>query len=638
MRLSLHEIEKLTKLNQVCLVAQKRLAKGLKLNVPETVALIASQTIELAREGSYSVAMLMSLGKEMLGTANVLPGVDFIVDEVQVEATFDDGTKLVTIHNPICNLFGNLNYALHGSFLPVPKDSIFESSVLDTYSKYCKRPGEVICPPGCIEINEGRNALHLEVTNRSDRPIQVGSHYHFIESNPNLSFDRIKSYGMRLNILAGTATRFEPGERKTVSLVEIGGTREISGGNNIATGKVVDLDADVAYSQRLSDVLRERKFMNEETANKKRKMGDTDHSNHPKVSREAYAKMYGPTTGDIVRLADTELFVMIEKDYTVYGDECKFGGGKVLRDGMGQASGVPLELQLDTVITNAVIIDHSGIYKADIGIKNGFIKNIGKAGNPQTMNGMDGDFSDMIVGVNTEVIAGEGCIVTAGGMDAHVHFICPDICHQAVSSGLTTLLGGGTGPSAGTSATTCTPGPFHMKMMMQATDTFPLNFGFTGKGNSSSEVGLVDIIEAGAVGLKLHEDWGTTPSTIDACLSVAEKYDVQVTIHTDTLNESCNVEHCVAAFKGRSIHTYHTEGAGGGHAPDIIKVCSLPNVIPSSTNPTRPLTVNTIDEHLDMLMVCHHLSKVSALTTHVYTRSIYLFPTYAVSSCKRPIV
>ncbi|CAN5482263.1 urease subunit alpha [soil metagenome] len=323
-----------------------------------------------------------------------------------------------------------------------------------------------------------------------------------------------------------------------------------------------------------------------------------------KMPRSAYADMFGPPTGDRVRLGDTSLVLKVERDLTHYGDECKFGGGKVLREGMGQAAGVSQKDALDCVITNALIVDYTGIYKADIGIKNGMIAGIGKAGNPDVMAGVT---MGMIVGVTTEVIAGEGQIVTAGGIDAHIHFICPQQANEAIAAGLTTMIGGGTGPAVGTCATTCTPGAFYMEMMLQATDTLPLNFGFTGKGNTSKPQGLAEQIIAGAVGLKLHEDWGTTPAAIDTCLTVAEQYDVQVTIHTDTLNESCFVEDSIAAFKGRTIHTYHSEGAGGGHAPDILRVCGEMNVLPSSTNPTRPFTVNTLDEHLDMLMVCHHL-------------------------------
>lgn len=323
-----------------------------------------------------------------------------------------------------------------------------------------------------------------------------------------------------------------------------------------------------------------------------------------KMKRTHYAEMFGPTTGDKVRLADTSLVLEVEKDFTAYGDECKFGGGKVIREGMGQAAGVGADQALDCVITNALVVDYTGIYKADIGIKNGLIAGIGKAGNPDVMAGVT---RGMIVGVTTEVIAGEGRITTAGGLDTHIHFICPQQAYEAIAAGLTTMVGGGTGPAVGSCATTCTPAPNYIREMLRAVDALPLNFGFTGKGNTAKSAGLADQIKAGAIGLKLHEDWGTTPAAIDCCLAVADDHDVQVTIHTDTLNESTFVEGTIAAFKGRTIHTYHSEGAGGGHAPDIIRICGEPNVLPSSTNPTKPYTVNTIDEHLDMLMVCHHL-------------------------------
>jgi urease subunit alpha len=320
------------------------------------------------------------------------------------------------------------------------------------------------------------------------------------------------------------------------------------------------------------------------------------------IGRGAYAAMFGPTTGDRLRLADTELVIEIESDRTIYGEEVKFGGGKVIRDGMGQSQATRAQGAVDTVITNAVILDHWGIVKADIGISDGRIAGIGKAGNPDVQPGVD-----IVVGPGTEVIAGEGKIVTAGGIDSHIHMICPQQAEDALYSGVTTMLGGGTGPAAGTSATTCTPGPWHLARIIQAAEAIPVNLGFFGKGNASDPRALIEMVEAGACGLKLHEDWGTTPAAIDCCLSVAEQLDIAVAIHTDTLNESGFVEDTIAAFKGRNIHAFHTEGAGGGHAPDIIKVCGLPNVLPSSTNPTRPYTVNTIDEHLDMLMVCHHL-------------------------------
>jgi urease subunit alpha len=319
------------------------------------------------------------------------------------------------------------------------------------------------------------------------------------------------------------------------------------------------------------------------------------------ISRRAYAEMYGPTVGDRVRLGDTDLLIQIERDHTVYGEEVKFGGGKVIRDGMGQSQRAGADVA-DTVITNAVIVDATGIIKADVGLKNGRILGIGKAGNPDVQPGVD-----VIIGPGTEIIAGEGCLLTAGGIDTHVHFISPQQCEEALCSGVTTMIGGGTGPAAGTNATTCSPGPWNVARMLQAADALPLNLGFLGKGNASRPEALVEQVLAGCLGLKLHEDWGTTPAAIDCCLSVAEQYDVQVAIHTDTLNESGFVEDTLAAFKGRAIHTYHTEGAGGGHAPDIIKACGVPHVLPSSTNPTRPYTINTIDEHLDMLMVCHHL-------------------------------
>lgn len=323
-----------------------------------------------------------------------------------------------------------------------------------------------------------------------------------------------------------------------------------------------------------------------------------------RITRAAYAQMYGPTVGDKVRLADTELFIEVEKDFTVHGEEVKFGGGKVIRDGMGQSQVARAEGAVDTVITNALVVDAlAGIVKADIGLKDGRIAAIGKAGNPDTQGGVT-----IIIGPGTEIIAGEGKILTAGGFDAHIHFICPQQIEEALMSGITTMLGGGTGPAHGTLATTCTPGPWHMARMIQSFDAFPMNIGLSGKGNASRPAALEEMVLAGACSLKLHEDWGTTPAAIDCCLSVADDYDVQVMIHTDTLNESGFVENTVAAIKGRTIHAFHTEGAGGGHAPDIIKVCGLPNVIPSSTNPTRPYTLNTLAEHLDMLMVCHHLS------------------------------
>ncbi|CAN1313429.1 URE [Linum perenne] len=594
MKLTPREVEKLG-LHNAGFLAQKRLARGLKLNYTESVALIASQILEFVRDGDKSVAELMDVGKQLLGRRQVLPAVPNLLHSVQVEGTFPDGTKLITVHDAIACENGDLQLALHGSFLPVPSIDKFPGI------EEAEFPGEIIYGNGSITLNPGRKAVILKVINTGDRPVQVGSHYHFIETNPYLLFDRLKSLGMRLNISAGTATRFEPGECKSVVLVSIGGQKVIRGGNGIIDGSVSDTS-----NATVLETITARGFGHKEEANASEGITGEDPAFTTVVSREAYANMYGPTTGDKVRLGDTNLYAEIERDFAVFGDECVFGGGKVIRDGMGQSAGhLPVD-SLDTVITNAVIIDYSGIYKADIGIRGGRIAAIGKAGNPDVM---DSVHSDMIIGVNTEVIAGEGMIITAGAIDCHVHFICPQLAHEAISSGITTLIGGGTGPADGTRATTCTPAASHMKLMLQSTDDLPLNFGFTGKGNAAKPEELHDIIKAGAMGLKLHEDWGTTPAAIDNCLAVADEYDVQVNIHTDTLNESGFVEHTIAAFKGRTIHTYHSEGAGGGHAPDIIKVCGVKNVLPSSTNPTRPFTSNTIDEHLDMLMVCHHLDK-----------------------------
>uniref|UniRef100_A0A0E0F549 Urease n=1 Tax=Oryza meridionalis TaxID=40149 RepID=A0A0E0F549_9ORYZ len=545
MKLVQREAEKLA-LHNAGFLAQKRLARGLRLNYTEAVALIAAQILEFVRDGDRTVTDLMDLGKQLLGRRQVLPAVPHLLETVQ--------------------------YLHLKSFLRL---------VWTTFLA---------------------KALTLKVVNKADRPIQIGSHYHFIEANPYLVFDRQRAYGMRLNIPAGTAVRFEPGDAKTVTLVSIGGRKVIRGGNGIADGAV--------NRSQLNEVMEKviaNGFGHEDYPDSSEGIiGDGTHDYS--VDHEKYASMYGPTTGDKIRLGDTDLFAEIEKDYAIYGDECIFGGGKVLRDGMGQSAGYPASDCLDTVVTNAVVIDYTGIYKADIGIKGGLIVAIGKAGNPDVMD-MDGVNEEMIVGVNTEVIAAEGMIVTAGGIDCHVHFICPQLAEEAIASGITTLVGGGTGPAHGTCATTCTPSPSHMKLMLQSTDELPINMGFTGKGNTTKPDGLAEIIKAGAMGLKLHEDWGSTPAAIDNCLSVAEAFDIQVNIHTDTLNESGCVEHTIAAFKDRTIHTYHSEGAGGGHAPDIIKVCGVKNVLPSSTNPTRPFTLNTVDEHLDMLMVCHHLDR-----------------------------
>ena len=481
------------------------------------------------------------------------------------------------------------------------------------------KAGEYKIKAGEMILNAGRSVQTIEVVNTGDRPIQIGSHYHFYEVNDALSFDREATKGYRLNILSGTAVRFEPGQAREVELVAIAGKREVYGFAGRVMGPV-DIKRTGSTSQKLID-------------------------------RRIHAEHFGPTTGDKVRLADTNLWLEVEYDLTSQidhdidtdkthsldsnvdsilisgsendslkssesnpqssanvsiGEEVKFGGGKVIRDGMGQSQLLANEVA-DTIITNALIVDYTGIYKADVAIKDGRISGIGKAGNPDIQPGVT-----LPIGAATEIIAGEGKILTAGGIDTHIHFIAPQQCETALMSGVTTMFGGGTGPAQGTLATTCTPGPYHIQSMLKATDSLPMNIGLLGKGNVSLPQPIVEQIEAGAVGLKLHEDWGTTPQAIDNCLSIADEYDVQVAIHTDTLNESGYLESTLGAFKERCIHTFHTEGAGGGHAPDILKAIGQSHVLPSSTNPTRPFTVNTIDEHLDMLMVCHHLSPAIA--------------------------
>ncbi|EOD47857.1 putative urease protein [Neofusicoccum parvum UCRNP2] len=586
MQLSPKELDKLV-VSQLGLLAQRRLARGVRLNHAEAT---------LVRDGRHTVADLMSIGKTMLGRRHVLPSVVNSLTELQIEGTFPTGTYLVTVHHPISSEDGDLEKALYGSFLPVPSPDVFPNWDPSEYESK-KQPGAIIAVKDRITLNEGRQRITLKVTSKGDRPIQVGSHYHFIETNPKLEFDRVRAHGFRLDIPAGTSVRFEPGDTKTVTLVQIDGHQVIKGGNNLASGYIKDL----SIAESLVERLQAGGFLHvPEPA------GDAAHIDFATMERSAYVSMFGPTTGDLVRLGATDLWIQVEMDFTHYGDECSFGGGKSLREGMGQAGGRSDSESLDTVITNALVIDWSGIYKADIGIKNGLIVGIGKAGNPDVMKGVH---PNLVIGSCTDVIAGEGKIITAGGFDTHIHFICPQQANEAIASGITTMLGGGTGPSTGTNATTCTPGKTHIRQMLQACDGLPVNYGITGKGNDAELLPLREQCEAGVVGLKLHEDWGSTPAAIDACLTVCDEYDVQTLIHTDTLNESGFVEQTIKAFKGRAIHTYHTEGAGGGHAPDIISVVEHENVLPSSTNPTRPYTRNTLDEHLDMLMVCHHLSR-----------------------------
>ena len=505
MQLLPREIEKLV-ISQIGFLAQRRLANGILLNQVEARGLIASQLQEMIRSGKYSVAQLMSEGKEMLGRRHVQANVVYALHDIQVEGTFADGTYLVTVHDPICSEDGNLEKALAGSFLPIPQEDVFPAVTTENAYLEAAQPGSMVTgSKDMIELNVGRSRIRLKVTNCGDRPIQVGSHYHFIETNKQLEFDRRKSYGMRLDIAAGTALRFEPGDLKTVTLVAIAGDKIISGGNSLSSGPH-DLER---ADEVLATVLDQGFLHIEENIS-------VSMDNKPfSMSRDAYAAMYGPTKGDLVRLGDTELYIRVEKDFASYGEELQFGGGKVIRDGMGQASGRRTSHCLDTVISNALIVDYTGIVKADIGIKNGMIVGIGKAGNPDIM---DGVHPDLIVGSCTDVIAGEGSIVTAGGIDSHVHFICPQQLQEFLATGITTIIGGGTGPSTGTCATTCTPSPFAIQAMLQSLDSMPINVGITGKGNDSSPESLREQVEAGVIGLKLHEDWGTTPATIDCCL------------------------------------------------------------------------------------------------------------------------
>ncbi|NJM07799.1 urease subunit alpha [Candidatus Gracilibacteria bacterium] len=444
-----------------------------------------------------------------------------------------------------------------------------------------------------VEINVGRPTRTITVSNTGDRPIQVGSHFHFFEVNRALHFPRALTIGMRLNIPAGTATRFEPGDTREVELVCFGGARRAIGFNNLVDGSTNTSDG----QRRALLNARNAGFSNEE-------------GSMAAIPRRTYAALYGPTTGDRVRLADTNLRLQIERDLTTPGDEAVFGGGKTIRDGMAQSALPRSAGALDLVITNVIVLDAVlGVLKADIGVRDGRIVGVGKAGNPDTMDGVS---RQLVIGPGTEVINGAHLIATAGIIDSHIHMICPQQVYEGLSNGVTTFIGGGTGPADGTSATTCTPGPWYIARMLEAAEGLPVNWGLLGKGNSSRPAALREQIEAGACGLKDHEDWGTTPAVIDCSLRVADEYDIQVAIHTDTLNESAFVEDTISAIDGRTIHTYHTEGAGGGHAPDIIKIAALPNVLPSSTNPTRPYTVNTLAEHLDMLMVCHHLNPAIA--------------------------
>ncbi|KAL4781735.1 hypothetical protein BJX76DRAFT_359593 [Aspergillus varians] len=595
MQLIAREVDKLI-ISQAGTLAQRRLARGVRLNYAEATALITNVLQEMMRDGKHTVSELMSIGKHILGRRHVLPSVIGILTVLQVEGTFATGTHLVTVDQPISSEDGDIEQALYGSFLPIPPDSLFPSYPESEYESL-NMPGAISPGEGKIKLNPGRKRARLRVTNKGDRPIQVGSHFHFIESNPELDFDRIKAYGYHLDIPSGMSTRFEPGESKTVTITQISGLKTIRGGSSIATGTI-----DMSHTNKVLSRIQEEGFRHtpEDAPVDDQEIGPYE------MDRLSYASMYGPTLGDSIRLGSTDLWVKIEKDFTAHGDECTFGGGKTLRDGIGQAAGRSDNECADLVLVNAMVIDWSGIYKADIGIKDGIIVGIGKAGNPDVMDNVN---PSLVIGSNTDVIAGEGKIVTAGGIDTHVHYICPQQADEAISSGITTMFGGGTGPSTATVAANCTPSKTYIRQMMQALDKLPVNYGVIGKGSDTGKPGLHDQCNAGVAGLKLHEDWGCTPSAIDTCLGVCEEHDIQCQIHSDSLNESGFVERTAAAFKGRTVHAYHIEGAGGGHAPDMISLVQYSNVLPSSTNPTKPYTCNTIDEHLDMVMSCHHLSK-----------------------------
>ncbi|KAJ4164388.1 hypothetical protein LMH87_006064 [Akanthomyces muscarius] len=596
MHLIPREIDKLL-ISQTGFLAQRRLARGIKLNATEATALITNVIQELIRDGNHSVSQLMDLGQRVLGRRHVDPCATSVVVGLQIEGTFRTGTHLVTIDQPIATDDGDLELAMYGSCIAAPSQDLFPQVNVQDFA-HEKMPGCVIAAKGSsIQLSKDRKRIRLRVTNKGDRPVQVGSHYHFIETNPYLDFDRLKSYGFHLDIPAGTSARFEPGDVKTVTLVEVGGLKTIRGGSSIAPGRI-DLSMANTILRRL------------EAEGFRHTPEDpplSDGSLAPATMERAdYAGMYGPTTGDRVRLSTTDLWIKVEQDFTTYGDECAFGGGKTLRDGIGQASGRAAADCLDLVITNALIVDWSGIFKADIGVRHGHIVGIGKAGNPDVM---DGVLPSLIIGSNTDVIAGEGKIITAGGIDTHCHFICPQQADESLASGVTTQFSGGTGPSTATVAANCTPGKNNIRRMMQACDSLPLNYGVIGKGSDSGPRGLHDQVEAGVAGLKVHEDWGCTPAAIDNCLSVCDEHDIQCELHSDSLNEAGFVEQTAAAFKGRTIHAYHIEGAGGGHAPDLMTLVSHAHVLPSSTNPTNPYTTDTVDEHLDMAMSCHHLSK-----------------------------
>ncbi|OQD76288.1 hypothetical protein PENANT_c127G02648 [Penicillium antarcticum] len=570
------KVEKLI-FTQAGFLAQRRLAAG---------ALITTVLQEAIRNGSHSVADLMKIGQHILGRRHVHPSVVGTLTRLQIEGTFKTGTHLITVDQPISTDDGDIKMALYGSFLPAPAKDSFPQLNDSDYGPM-KMPGAILpADSGDIVLSPGRKRIELK----------VGSHFHFMETNPDLDFDRKKAYGFHLDKTAGEFVRFDPDSLKAITLTEIGGLKTIKGGSGFAIG-TIDQTRATKFVQRL------RKAGYRYTPEVTEVNIDVEPCS---MDRWKYALTYGPTVGDYIRLGYTGLWAIIERDHTIYGDECILGDGKTIMDGQGQASGCPDAECLDLAIVNAVVLDWTGICKADIGVKDGVIVGIGKSGNPDTMDGVS---STMVIGSNTDIIDAKGKIITAGGIDTHAHLIRPQQASKAMASGITTMFGGGTGPSTSSQAVNCSISTKYIKQMMQACDQLPINYGIIGKGSDSGKPGLYDQCDAGVVALKLHEDFGCTPSTIDTCLSICEEQDIQCQIHTDSLNESGFVERTIAAFKNRTIHVYHVEGAGGGHEPDVIKLVQEANVLPSSTTPTMPFTTNTIDEHMDMAATCHRLSK-----------------------------
>ncbi|GAB0139147.1 hypothetical protein EsDP_00007360 [Epichloe bromicola] len=534
----------------------------------------------------------------MLGRRHVLPSVCSTLKEVRVEGTFKSGTHLVTVRDPISTDEVDLKMALYGSFLPVPNRDLFPTPQNSEYEPD-RQPGAVVVEEGRIFLNAHRRKVLIKVVNKGDRPIQTGSHYHFLESNPRLEFDRSRTYGYRLDIPSGTTLRNEPGDATRVILVKIGGNMMMSGGNCLSPGFVEQC--------RVDEIVRNLQIKgfahvhDPDAHDIDADEGSTTYAHT--LSRSEYAAMYGPTTGDRVRLGHTELWIKVERDFASYGDECKAGYGRTLRDGIGQASGRPGEQCLDLVIANALILDYTGIYKADIGVKDSVIVGIGRAGNPDTMDGVT---ANMVIGSSTAIVPAEGKIITAGGVDTYTSQISLGKAQESLASGVTTLLGGSMGSSAGTHHT---PGTASIGALLQVYDSLPLNIGLIGMGSDSTVENLREQITAGACGMCVQESRGAIPATIDACLTACDEFDVQCSISTDTLNESGYVESSISAFKGRTVYTNHTEGAGGGHVPDVISLAGLNNILPASSNVTRPLTQDRSDELPDMVMASNDLSR-----------------------------